>query len=618
MCGIAGLFGPGWTHAQIEAMVEGERHRGPDAQQVYLDPGGAAVLGHARLSILDLSADGRQPMATPDGRYVIVFNGEVYNYLELRAALPEQRWRSGTDTEVVLAAYARWGAACLDRLVGMFSFIVWDTRANRLFAARDRFGVKPLYFKRIGERRLAIASEIRALEATGVRLVPDPTTWATFLASGVLEHGEATFWAGVCSLPAGHSLTWQDGALRIERWYDIAERVGAEFDGRSDEEVQEEYLALLKESIALRFRADVDVGINLSGGVDSSVLLGLVNAHCGDTRRVRAYTFVTGDAEYDELPWVTEMLARTAHESVVCRLAPGDVPSLADRTHWHQMEPYGGIPTLAYAKLFQTARAQSTHVLLDGQGMDEQWAGYDYYGTSNAGDSLVIQGARSRAVREECLLPDFCRIAEPLSAVRPFPDALRNQQYRDIRYTKIPRALRYNDRASMASSVELREPFLDHRLMELALRQPASRTIGRGERKYLLRRIADQVAPPSVSRAPKRPVQTPQREWLRGPLREWAHAKIDAALSAVGGAWIDPRSVRQNWTQFLAGEADNSFFVWQWISIGSLLDGAWRDAAAPSPSPARVASGAADERPTRSARTGAAALAAHTQEVAGD
>lgn len=572
MCGIAGSFGTRNNRPRLEAMIAKQHHRGPDAQGLFLSPGSLAGLGHNRLSIIDLSEAGRQPMCDPTGRYWIVFNGEIYNYLELRQRLnADYHFRTRTDTEVLLAAYQKWGQGCLDELIGMFSFLIWDEQERRLFAARDRFGVKPLYYHQGPDDELLIASEIKALHAAGVPARPAPTAWATYLAFGIYDHSERTFWDDVKSLAPGHTLVWQRGQTTIARWYDLAERAGPEYDQRSLEEVREEYQSLLIDSVRLRFRADVPVGINLSGGLDSSTLVGLVHRVQGPESDVKAFTFTTGDPQYDELPWVREMLARTQHTLINCRIDPEDVPDLAESVQAYEDEPFGGLPTLAYARLFEEARREAVIVLLDGQGMDEQWAGYDYYISALEGESAgVVQGTRERAVRPECLTREFCAIAAPLDPPHPFEDALRNVQYRDARYTKIPRALRFNDRASMRSSTELREPFLDHRLFELALKQPPGRKIAGGTRKWMLREIARDLLPDGLVQAPKRPLQTPQREWLRGPLQGWASDLIEQSLARYGSTWLDAGVVRREWRKFLRAESDNSFYVWQWISLGLL------------------------------------------------
>jgi asparagine synthase (glutamine-hydrolysing) len=242
---------------------------------------------------------------------------------------------------------------------------------------------------------------------------------------------------------------------------------------------------------------------------------------------------------------------------------------LADSVQEHEDEPFGGIPTLAYARLFETARAAGIVVLLDGQGLDEQWGGYDYYRSAiNGSATSVVQGTKERPVRPECLTEEFRKAAEPFQPAEPFRDPMRNLQFRDAVYTKIPRALRFNDRVSMRRSCELREPFLDHRLFELALKQPADRKISNGVHKVLLRKIARGLLPGGIVEAPKRPLQTPQREWLANELRDWASSCIDLALAAFGSSWLDASSVRAHWRDYCLGAADNSYFVWQWISLG--------------------------------------------------
>ncbi|MGE0759255.1 MAG: asparagine synthase (glutamine-hydrolyzing) [Pirellulaceae bacterium] len=591
MCGIAGIAGAGLNQDALRAMVHLQRHRGPDSQGLHVDDTGQIGLGHARLSILDLSDSGRQPMFDARARRWIVFNGEIYNYLELREQLRDYPFRSRTDTEVILAAFDRWGPACLTRFIGMFAFAIWDERERKLWIARDRFGVKPLYYSQGDDGTLCFASEIKALHAAGTPAEPDEEAWATYLALGAYDHSERTFWKGISSLPAGHTMTWQDGRVRLSCWYDLADAVGMPLDERDLPAVEEEYLSLLTESVRLRFRSDVPVGINLSGGLDSAVLLGVVHRVQGADSNVRAYTFVTGDARYDELPWVTQMLRHTRHPSIVCPLRADQVAELAEQVQYHQDEPYGGLPTLAYARLFEQARADGVLVLLDGQGMDEQWAGYDYYASVRAGNEpperpvSTVQGTKGRVTRPECLLPSFLSMAGPLGAPQPFPDALRNLQYRDACLTKIPRALRFNDRISMRASVELREPFLDHRLFELALRQPPQRKIAEGQGKWLLRRLARRLLPQEIAEAPKRPLQTPQREWLRDELSGWAGDWIENALNEVGGRWLDVARVREEWSAYRQGQYDSSYHIWQWIGIG-LFHRLLKDRSAPMPLPA--------------------------------
>lgn len=576
MCGIAGMFGPNVSRAKLQTMVASQRHRGPDASGVYLSASRTAGMGHDRLSIIDLSDAGRQPMSDVTGRYWIVFNGEVYNYLELREELASTyEFRSRTDTEVLLAAFQRWGEACLDRLIGMFAFAVWDERERKLFAARDRFGVKPLYIHEPATGGLWLASEIKAFHAAGLPAEPEPSVWANYLATGMYDHQRPTFWRGVRQVPPGGCLTWTEQTGVCERiWYDVAGAALARgLETRQEIAVGEELLSLLEESVRFRFRADVPVGICLSGGFDSSLLLGLVQRVQGPESKVKTFTFFCGDPAYDETPWVEQMLAATQHPAFFCRLTPDDVPQLAARVQAIQDEPFGGLPTLGMAKVHACALAEGVVVLLDGNGLDEGWGGYEYYARARDIDASLgpVQGTRGQAGNSACLTNEFAACATGFVPEQPFRDPLRDLQYRDIRYAKIPRAMRFADRVSMMYSRELREPFLDHRMIELGLRQPAERKLRHGQGKWLPRQIASRLLPDTVREAPKRPVQTPQREWLRGPLRDWVDAQVEVALNQVGGSWLDAAAVRQRWQRYQTEGGDNSFFVWQWISLGLTL-----------------------------------------------
>lgn len=567
MCGIAAVFGRADARACVEGMIGTLGHRGPDATGVSLEEGGA--LGHTRLSIVGPGPAGAQPMASRDGRYVLTYNGEIYNDRDLAARLGI-RTAGTSDTELVVEAWARSGSDVLDSLLGMFAFVVWDRTNRTLTAVRDRFGVKPLYYATPPGGAIVLASEIKAIHRAGIDRRADEASWATFLATGRYPTGGPTFWENVQELPAGCRLEWTPGrAPVIERWYDLESRVDRPDDDRTDREVRAELDELLTDAVGLRFRSDVPVGFSLSGGLDSSLLLSYIGRSGHDEGDVRCYTFVTGDDRYDELPWVEQLLQGTHHPLTVCPLRAADVPALATEAQALQDEPFGGLPTLAYAELFRHARAHGTLVVLDGQGLDEQWAGYDYY-RGDSTDAPLVQGSRSSAVRPDVLSPAFASLAQMAPSPPRGTDGLRALQLRDLLETKIPRALRFNDRASMAASVELREPFLDHRLVELALVQPSHRKIDGETGKVTLRRLAMDILPDGIRTAPKRPLQTPQREWLRGPLAAWTETSIDAMLESRPD-WFIGDDVRQEWTRFRDGDADNSFFVWQWISAALLL-----------------------------------------------
>jgi asparagine synthase (glutamine-hydrolysing) len=578
MCGIAGLvqYTRRVDPAVVLAMRDALAHRGPDDAGLWHD--GVAVLGLRRLSILDRSAAGHQPMTTPDGRLVIVFNGEVYNYLELRRELGAETFRSGTDTEVVLRAFEKWGPACLDRLRGMFAFAIWDGHRRELFAARDRFGVKPFYYAAVGDG-LAFASEIKALFQAGVAARPDLATWSTYLCLGLSDHDEATFYEGVRQLRGGCALWWRDGALRIERYYDLTERVRARLDSPAPTraEAARQYTDLLDESVRLRFRSDVPVGLCLSGGLDSSVLLATASRVLGADVALRSFTYTCNDPVYDERPYVELLLERSSVEPHFTELGAGEVPDLAARVSRSQDEPFGGLPTLALSKLFRQARACGVTVLLDGQGLDEQWAGYDYYARAleqGAGvdpTGAPVQGGRSPGTRPGCLAAPFrtlCRTAPVDSRrLRPLIDA----RITDIVSNKIPRAVRFGDRVSMDASCELREPFLDHNLVEFALALPDDLLIRDGVHKALLREMFEGQLPKALVEAPKRPLQTPQREWLAGPLRGWVSDLLASEPLRTAG-WFDVPALQREYATYVADRPDSSYHVWQWVSAALFLE----------------------------------------------
>lgn len=562
MCGIAGIIGAKSSENLLDTMLSTQTHRGPDDTGKYIDSG--IVLGHNRLSIIDLSSDANQPFVSQDDRYILVYNGEIYNYLELKSELASNyNFKTKSDTEVLLAAYINWGKDCLHRFNGMFSFAIWDTHKKTLFAARDRFGVKPFYYS-FETDGFSFASEIKTLFASGIKKQTNDVVWASYFVYGSYGMPNETFWKGVDQLPGGHYLTLAENQLEINKWYDFEEEVKKHEVELPFDEVLSKYETLLKDSINLRFRADVPVGFNLSGGLDSSTLLAFVNT-TQDRKGINAYTFYTNDENYDELRWVEEMIASTQNPLHKVLLDVNEVESLGEKYSAMQDEPYGGVPTIAYGNIFKTARNQGVKVLLDGQGMDEQWAGYDYY-TKTSGST--IQGVKKSPFRASVLDVDFLALAQKPVYPRPFKDDVMNLQYRDLFYTKIPRALRFNDRVSMAASTELREPFLDYRMVELAFAQPLKHKIHNGTQKYLLRMLVDKYLSDSIRFAPKRPLQTPQREWLGADLKKWVTKEVD---SLGNHDWFNSNELKRELGIYFNGDQESSFHIWQWLNTSLLL-----------------------------------------------
>jgi asparagine synthase (glutamine-hydrolysing) len=563
MCGIAGIIGVFETH-QLNAMLLSQHHRGPDATDNYIDKNFAA-LGHNRLAIIDLSPASNQPFLDPTGRYVLVFNGEIYNYIELKAELKEHyAFKTESDTEVLLAAFIIYGKQCLQKLNGMFSFAIWDNQDKKLFAARDRFGVKPFFYSKEKDS-FYFSSEIKAIHAAGISKIPNEKVWASYFVYGSYGNPDETFWDEIQQLPGGHFLEFQNQELTLKKWYSFESAIDKQPKNLTYEQAKDHYLMLLKDSIKLRFRADVTVGFNISGGLDSSILLALVN---NINNNINAYTFYTDNPEYDELPWVEMMIAKTQNPLTKVLLQAETVPDFAQKMERQQDEPYGGIPTLAYAKLFEQARKDNVLVLLDGQGMDEQWAGYDYYTQEN--DS-TIQGVSDSPFKRDMLSNYLLEKAVKPNYAKPFSDAVLNKQYRDLVYTKIPRALRFNDRISMMYSTELREPFLDYRLVEFAFSLPLSFKIKNGVTKFMLREIAAEYLANDLVFAPKRPLQTPQREWLAEDLKEWVSQCFMSLENSEYSKWFEIEELRKELKNYFKGNIQSSFHIWQCISLCDLM-----------------------------------------------
>ena len=587
-------------------MIETLQHRGPDGSGLWEAPG--IVLGHRRLSILDLSDAGRQPMSTSDGRYTIVFNGEVYNYRELRAELPKLSYRSHTDTEVVLQAYAHWGPACLERFVGMYGFAIWDAVQRELFCARDRMGVKPFVFAcRYGH--FFFASEIRALLNAGVPARPNNRVIYDFLARDFYGHCEETFFRDIFKLMPGHWMIVREGVPQPPRCYwDLAE-ASAAFEPDPRPLAREEMLhEKALEAVTLHLRSDVPVGLALSGGLDSATLLSLLDRSHPEPTKVEAFSFTFSDPMYSERPYVQEMARCTGRVAHFVEVTAQDFARSAMHQAIVQEEPFAGAPIIAYAHCFSLARQMGFIVMMDGSGMDEALAGYerfkpaywvDLWTQGNFDDlerELSASGvttpqqratalAQMRAalkvtadvgkgqdltssVRPDCLNPEFSHAADSgyIHFPRPFPDHLRNLMFRELCYTKLPRALRFRDRLSMAVGTELRPPFLDHRLLAYEFSLPAEDRISQGVTKVILRRMARRFLPDTVRLAAKRSVQTPQREWFRGELRDWVRDQIDRESFWERG-WVVRRAALVAMDAYFKGEGDNSFFLWQWINL---------------------------------------------------
>jgi asparagine synthase (glutamine-hydrolysing) len=607
VCGIAGCVdlehGLEAPNELVAAMTDVLRHRGPDDAGMVAD--GPVTLGHRRLSIIDLSPAGHGPMPSPDGSLWLTFNGEIYNYIELREELRAlgREFHTESDTEVLLVAYAQWGTAMLDRLNGMFAFAIWDSRASTVLLARDRFGVKPLYYT-TAAGRFRFASEIKGLLVDpAVPRAANDARILEFLAYGLADHTAETMFDGVLQLPPGSYLEVRpyEPVPTPVRWYTLrpAEQSSKPLGARTRE--------LLDSAITLRLRSDVPVGVSLSGGMDSSSVLGVASSlrSAEGIEAPQSFSARSSDPATDEHVYAAQVVAATGSRNAEVLPSFDGLVEELDSIVWHMDEPFHSPSVYGQRKVDELARNAGVIVLLDGQGGDEVLGGYRYHlgpflaetartrgwraarreiallhENAQVGRSLlagllayhalpvpdgirrgaVTRYASHRRLDPAALDPDFRRRAGPPTSRRHRPQSTLLAERREgLLRTSLPALLRYEDRNSMAFSVEARTPFLDFRLVERALALPASDLVRGGWTKAILRDGMAGVLPDTVRlRRDKLGFATPEARWLReiAPrVREWLGpgartaqmirpdvlarwcAESDEALAGRAGLW---------------------------------------------------------------------------------
>lgn len=565
MCGIIGSVGKIPTEKEIKAACDLLAHRGPNDEGLYYAASEGVALGHRRLSIIDLSPAGHQPLFDQSGRYAAIFNGEIYNYLELREELSaDYRFKTKTDTEVLLASYIKWGKAAPRKFNGMFAFAIWDKVKKELFLARDRAGVKPLFFT-WQNGTLYFASEIKALLPFMKEIRPNRAIIYDYLAFGLYDHTEETFFEDIERFPAGYSGFVREGKLELSQYWDLGKVIPFP-ENVSDDQIERKYKTLLADSIKLRFRSDVPVGITLSSGLDSNSIHYFARQVVNSDFEL--FTMCSKVEDYDECEILTGVL--TADEKKhwhTCYPDLENVAALAEEMNETQDQPYGGIPTLAYAKIHETAAAAGITVLLEGEGGDELLGGYKYYLSAEKNKNSFSQDM-SLATDALILNPSFLKEHEGRKAQfeAPFDSNFRNLQYRDFKYTKLPRVMRFNDHASMSYGRELRFPYLDYRLVEFCFALPERFKIRNRAQKYLARKSMAGVAPDAILNAPKKFFGALQIELLRGSLKEWAKSIIESESFRSRGFW-NYEMLDEKVEAFFRGEGDNSFFLWQCINL---------------------------------------------------
>ncbi|MBU4063904.1 MAG: asparagine synthase (glutamine-hydrolyzing) [Alphaproteobacteria bacterium] len=623
MCGLflSVGFTPDKRHIDVVA------HRGPDGEgwRLFDSPAGPVAFGHRRLSIIDLDPRAAQPMATPDGRYWLVFNGEIYNYIELRSELRNQgvSFRTESDGEVLLEAVRAWGPSALDRLIGMFAFALWDDRDKVLFIARDRVGIKPLVYH-ASTAGFAAGSEIKQLlDLPGFSRRMDLDRVHDFLSKGLTDHLAGTMFADAKNLGPGRFLrldlkTWRPGMpLPVtDYWRPPAP------DGRilSEEAAAEEFRALFEDSIRLQMRADVKVGSCLSGGLDSSsIVCEQARAWPEGAPPLNAISAVFPGSAVDESRFIDAVIAASGAHSIRTSF---DETAFAEDTLAvlrAQDEPYGSTSLHAQYRVFRTARENGIKVMLDGQGADEILGGY--HGCFHFHYRRLIQQARliellqtlnerkawhGLSYRQQ-LRPYFSRLPAPfwmllrppgktppppidwmdtplLNAHAPREGSVLAQalaaeglinakslgDYCVIltRTTSLPMLLRYEDRNSMAHGIEARVPFLDHRLIEFCLRLGDQHKMVGGDTKRILRRAMTGILPESVrQRRDKLGFATPEETWFKGPLRGMIEAGIEETLMLYPDLF-NAGAVRRHTRETLDGDRPFDFSLWQLYIFG--------------------------------------------------
>ncbi len=639
MCAIAGLYdvsGRAIDLSALERMVLVQAHRGPDGEgYVLLDARGqerplAVVgrladapgtrpyrhsigLGHRRLAIIDLSPLGHQPMTTEDGRCWVTYNGEIYNHVELREELRAKgyRFRSASDTEVLLAAYQEWNEACVTRFNGMFAFAIWDRDRRRLFCARDRMGVKPFYYCWDGAR-FAFASEIKGLLAAGLRPSPNQRAVFDYLDGACLDHSEDTFFEGIRQLPPAHTLT-VDTQVTVQRYWGLPPCGEA---GLSMRDAAERFRHLFRDAVRLRLRSDVPIGTCLSGGLDSSSIVCVANdlmfvEHAVPREligeRQKTFSSCFEDPAYDERQFIRPVLERTGAEAHYTFPDPKELAESVSQLVWQQDEPFASTSIFAQWNVMRLAAQHGVKVLLDGQGADELLAGYHgFFGAFFADlaakrrwlgllwelmayrrlqgpipkyvfanlaraflPSPLVRFLRSRMIGSvDWIAPEFRRQWGPTPAASSLAGShLHRMQHQLLTWNGLRALLHYEDRNSMAFGIETRLPFLDYRLVEFLYGLEPELKIRNGWTKAVLREALDGVLPSEVCwRADKMGFVTPEDIWFRTSLREMTRDILSDAQTRARG-YLNVEAALKEFEAHEAGRKNISFTIWRWLNL---------------------------------------------------
>jgi asparagine synthase (glutamine-hydrolysing) len=594
MCGLTGFWGFGrrFEHEQLRrigaAMASTLDHRGPDGQSTWIDGQAQLVFGHTRLSIIERTELGDQPMISRSGKCVITYNGEVYNAAELRAALAERGvvFRGRSDTEVVLEACEEWGVAdAVTRMNGMFAFAFWDRRARRLTLVRDRIGIKPLFWGWSGDQ-LFFGSQPKSFGPhPDWRPEIDREALALYLRFNYVPT-PFSIYKGIRKLMPGTLVEIDDAGETTEtRYWDTAEVAQdgqAQPDDGADGDLIDALDSVLADAVESCRIADVPVGVLLSGGVDSSTVAALMQRTASE--RVEAFTIGFQEEWRDESRYAAAVAEHLGLKHHVLQLSAADAAAIIPRLPTYYDEPFAdssAIPSFAVAEL---ARARLP-VCLSGEGGDELFGGYARYGNWQVDGSLDFSGVetddrvyRSRVSHWEDPVPVVAGFGD--SKITPWtPDFaprlrtdLERRQCIDMCSYLPDDLLTKMDRAGMAHGLEIRIPYLDCRLIEFVSRQSRRMKVRDGVQKWLLRQVTYRYLPRSLIDRDKMGFSIPAAEWLRGPLLEWAESLLNEDALGEGGL-LDPEPIRRRWYEHLTGHSDHSQSLW-----GVLSFQAWRQA----------------------------------------
>lgn len=568
MCAIIGQVGGIIEKDRFILARDLMKNRGPNDCGVFFDGKNSVALGHRRLSIIDLSSSGHQPMFSKDGRYVITYNGEIFNFIELKKELKDYKFISGSDTEVLLAAYLEWGKDFLNKLNGQFAFAIYDIQKNSLFCARDHFGIKPFFYS-IKEGSFLFASEIKALLALGIKSEPDEKNIFEYLNYGFYDHNENTFFKNIKRLGPGEYCIWQDSKLEKKSYWRLDQKKENEgkYNSITNEEAEEKFKSLLIDSIKLQFRSDVPVGLTLSSGVDSLGLLYFSESNFG--KNLHLFSSGLADDKFDETRILDEILLPHQRANLAKTFLTSDkVWKLADKLLEIQDEPYGGFSTIHYFNLYQETKIAGVTVLLEGQGMDEILAGYDSYKnlknnsgnftqdmTDEKGPDILDNDFKNRFINTNVIFD------------KPFRSELLNAQYRDIYYTKLQRVLRFNDHISLAFGKELRLPYLDYHLVDFCFFLPDRLKISGNKQKVLLRNIAEDFNFLEKPNEQKFFFGSFQTEWMRDKFQKEIYEILNSESFKKRGYWDYEKVKNETRNLFSNKNKKSSFFLWQCINL---------------------------------------------------